>query len=146
MTWINQLVKESCFVWCTYCFLPSSGWQCTIYWWCCWTSPVPLEDSSCEIGDCCSKKKKKTPTVTTHSPMFAINCMFAFNVPSQYKQGSSPVYISCQMHSWPKYNNLFYAGFSFQIQDDILFSFLFLPFFYFNEVDHWSWPTDRVEL
>lgn len=33
-------------------YIPSLVWQCTGYWWYCWTSLVPPGDSSCETVDC----------------------------------------------------------------------------------------------
>lgn len=60
--------------WMTLCFqswwryVPSSGWQCRGYLWCCWTSPVPPGDYTCETSDCCHEKGKLC--VNTHSPVF----------------------------------------------------------------------------
>lgn len=105
--------------------LPSWGWRCTGYWWCCWTSPVPPGDSSCETGDCCSRERKTTCYHSLSNVYHQAHvCLQLTSL--QCQQGISPVY----GHS--KNKSLLYC-LSSQIHSQWLI-FLFSPFFHYNQV------------
>ena len=116
--------------------LPSWGWQCTGCWWCCWTSPVPLGDSSCETSDCCSREKDRN-----HVLQLILQCLpFILCLTSQLpcQQGTFPVYgrsLSSTVVRWRVDLNSRYListdlHVKFKVSD--LFSF-----FCNNQVTHW---------
>lgn len=111
--------------------LPSWGWRCTGYWWCCWTSPVPLGDSSCETGDCCQRERERKATCYhSLSSVYHLFYMFAVQLTPQLQcqQGTFPVYgssLSSTVVRWRVDLNT------------SLCSTVFPIFFHSNQVTHW---------
>lgn len=132
--WLSFMLLPSPTSW--WRFLPSSGWQCTGYWWCCWTSPVPLGDSSCETGDCCSRGREKTTCYHSLSNvyhLFYVCCSVSFPTAVSTRNISClcefTVIYCCQMESWPKYNSLCVTvlHFKFEVSDLFLYISPFFP-------------------
>lgn len=129
-------------------FLPSWGWRCTGCWWCCWTSPVPLGDSSYETADCCTRERKTT-CYHTHSLMLTIYSMLAVQLPncSANKEHFLFMGVHCHLRLSDRVdlNTAVFAlyCFAFQIQGQWLIS-LYFPFL--QSIRLLSWNTARVQF
>lgn len=145
--WLSFMLLPSPTSW--WRFLPSWGWQCTGYWWCCWTSPVPLVDSSCETGDCC--EREKTPRVTTHSSMFTIYSMFAVQLTSQLKfqLGTFYVYGSSRSSTVVRWRvDLNKTVFTLLFSNSASVTYFLVPPLFSGVIKPptESWTTDRVQF